>query len=91
MMLQEDWEPMLPSMLFALHISKHSSSGMSPYRVLYQRHPVLPFQFVDRLRNGGLDSVSNCLNLPKSDDPVCDLVEKLEQIHKRYSVKHHKT
>ena len=83
MMLQEDWEPMLPSMLFALHISKHSSSGMSPYRVLYQRDPVLPFQFVDQLRNGGLDSVSNCLKLPKSDDPVCDLVEKLGQICKK--------
>ena len=52
-------------------------------RVLYQRDPVLPFQFVDQLRTGGLDSVSDCLNLPKSDDPVCDLVEKLEQIHKK--------
>ena len=55
---------------------------MSPYRVLYQRDPVLPFQFMDWLKNGGLDSDSNCLNLPKSDDPVCDLVEKLEQICK---------
>ena len=53
---------------------------MSPYRVLYQRDPVLPFQFMDRLNNGGLDSASDCLNLPERDDPVCDLVEKLEQM-----------
>ena len=51
---------------------------MSPYRVLYQRDPVLPFQFMDRLNNGGLDSASDCLNLTEGDDPVCDLVEKLE-------------
>ena len=82
MVSQQDWEPMLPSVLFALWISKHSSTGMSPYRVLYQRDPVLPFQFMDQLKNGGLDSASDCLNLPESDDPVCDMVVKLEQIHK---------
>ena len=80
MVSQEDWELMLPSVLFALQISKHSSTSMSPYRVLYQRDPVLPFQFMDQLKNGGLDSASDCLNLHESDDPVCDLVEKLEQI-----------
>ena len=55
---------------------------MSPYRVLYQRGPVLPFQFMDQLKNGGLDSASDCLNLPESNGLVCDLVEKLEQICK---------
>ena len=78
MVSQEDWEPMLPSVLFALRISKHSSNGMSLYRVLYKRDPVLPFQFMDQLNNSGLDSASDCLNLPESNDPVCDLVEKLE-------------
>ena len=82
MVSQEDWEPMLPSVLFALRISKHSSAGMSPYRVLYQRDPVLPFQFMDQLNNSGVDSVSDCLNLPKTKDPVTDLVERLEQICK---------
>ena len=55
---------------------------MFPYRVLYQRDPVLPFQFMDQLKNCGLESVLDCLNLPESDDPVCDSVEKLEQICK---------
>ena len=80
MVSQEDWEPMLPSVLFALHISKHSSTGMSPYRVLYQRDPVLSFQFMDRLNYGGLESVSDCLNLTASNDPVSDFTEKLEQM-----------
>ena len=82
MVSQEDWESMLPSVLFALQISKHSSTGMSPYRVLYQRDTVSPFQFMDRLKNGGVDSVSDCLNLPENNDPVTDLVERLEQIRK---------
>ena len=82
MVSQEYWKPMLPSMLFVLQISKHSSSSISPYRVLYQRDPVLPFQFMDQLKNGSLDSASDCLNLPESNDPVCDLVVKLEQIHR---------
>ena len=91
MVSQEDWEPMLPSMLFALQISKHSSTSMSPYRVLYQRDPVLLFQFMDRLKNGGLDSASDCLNLHESDDPVCYLVEKFKKSTETYSFKHLKT
>ena len=58
MVSQEDWEPMLPSFLFALRVSKHSSTGMAPYRVLYQRDPILPFQYMDRVNNGGLDSAN---------------------------------
>ena len=84
MVSQEDWEPMLPSVLFALRVSRHSSTGMSPYRVLYQRDSILPFQYMDRVNNGGLDSANDCLNNDDydSDDPVCDLVEKLEKIRK---------
>ena len=68
MVSQEDWKPMLPSALFALRVSRHSSTGMSLYRVLYQRDPILPFQYMGRVNNG--------------DDPVCDLIEKLEKIWK---------
>ena len=55
---------------------------MALYRVLYQRDPILPFQYMDRVNNGGLDSANDCLNndYNDSDDPVCDLVEKLEKI-----------
>ena len=63
MVSQEDWELMLPSVLFAFFY--------------------LPFQFMDRLKKGDLDSALDCLNLPVSDDPVCNLVEKLEKICKK--------
>ena len=85
MVSQQDWEPMLPSVLFALSVSRHSFTGLSPYRVLYQRDPILPFQYMDRFNNGGLDSTNGCLNIPNngnSDDPVCDLVDKLEKNQK---------
>ena len=55
---------------------------MSPYQVLYQRDPVLLFQHMDQLENGVLDSTSDCLNTPESDDPVSYLVQKLEEIRK---------
>ena len=37
---------------------------------------------MDRVNNGGLDSANDCLNndYNDSDDPVCDLVEKLKKI-----------
>ena len=87
MVSQEDWEPMLPSVLFALRVSRHSSIGMSPCRVLYQRDPILPFQYMDRVNNGDLDSANDCLNIPNnddchSDDPLCYLVDKLKKIWK---------
>ena len=39
---------------------------------------------MDRVNNGGLDSANDCLNNDDydSDDPVCDLVDKLEKIRK---------
>ena len=82
-MVQEDWEPLLLSVLFVLQIARHSSTGLSPYRVLYQRDPVLPFQFMDRVNNGGLNSATECFNLPSSDDSVdnnyiSDIINHLE-------------
>ena len=82
---QEDWGPMLSSVLFALRVSRHSLTGLFPYRVLYQRDPILPFQYIDRVNNGDLDSANDCLNIPNNgdnDDPLCDLVDKLEKIQK---------
>ena len=40
---------------------------------------------MDRVNNGGLDSTNDCLNIPNnddcdSDDPVCDLVDKLKKL-----------
>ena len=88
MMHQEDWEPMLPSILFALRVSKHCLTGLSPYRILYQQNPMLAFQFMDRMSHGGLNSATECFNISSSNDsddsgdndPICDIVDQLEQV-----------
>ena len=89
MVSQEDWESMMSNVLFTLRVSRHSSTGLSLYRVLYQRDPILPFQYMNRVNNGDLDSANDHLNIPNNgdgDDPVCDLVDKLEKIWKNTSV-----
>ena len=85
---QEDWQPILPSVLFAIQISQHSSTGLFPYRMLCQQDPVLPFQFMDKMNNGGLDRTTISLNSASnnnSDDsenngPICEIVDQLEQM-----------
>ena len=48
--------------------ARHSSTSLSPYRILYQRDPVLPLQFMDWVNHRGLNSASECFNLLSSDD-----------------------
>ena len=39
---------MIDSILFAIRTTSHSSVGMSPYRVIFNKDPLLPFEFVDK-------------------------------------------
>ena len=48
---QMDWVRLLPSILFAIRTAKHSSMGYSPYRMLYNKDPIMPFQHADQLKN----------------------------------------
>ena len=53
--------------------------------ILYQRDPVLPFQFMDMVNHRGLNSASECFNIPSSDDSedndyICDMVNRLEEM-----------
>ena len=48
---QEDWYDILDSVFFAICISKHSSTGVSPYRMVYNKDPILPFEYSDRSDN----------------------------------------
>ena len=48
---QTDWVRLLPSVLFAIRTAKHSSTGHSPHRMLYNKDPIMPFQHADRLKN----------------------------------------
>lgn len=49
---KSDWLPLLDSVLFACRVSKHSSTGYTPYFMCYQADPVLPFQWNDALNHG---------------------------------------
>ena len=89
MLGKSDWCPMLPIVLFALRTSVHSSTGFTPFHLLYNFDPVLPFEYVDKLKNGMLsddDSKSECDD--KSDhcepsgttdcDPILSKIQYME-------------
>ena len=44
-----DWYNVLDSVLFTCHITTHSSTGVSPYRMVYNKDPILPFEYKDKL------------------------------------------
>ena len=48
---------MLPSVWFALRTAQHSSTGFSPFHLLYSYDPILPFEYADKSRNGILSDV----------------------------------
>ena len=56
---QDLWCYMLESILFAIWISHHSSSGMSLYRMVFNKDPILPFQYVDKQKTHGVNSESD--------------------------------
>ena len=51
MINQEDWVDLLPSVLFAIRTSRHSSTGFSLFRMLYQKDPIMPFEHADRQKH----------------------------------------
>ena len=53
---QQDRYYILDSVLFVIHISHHSSTGIGPYRVLYSKDPELPFEYADKQKAHGIDS-----------------------------------
>ena len=76
---QDEWDEVLDSVLFSIRISRHASTGISPYRMLYNKDPVLPFQYKDRLDQCAKAEPSHCLNLNKSESSsVNEMVEELE-------------
>ena len=39
---ESDWERYLPLVLYAYRTSKHASTGVSPFQLMFGRHPKLP-------------------------------------------------
>ena len=62
---QTDWLPTLNSVLFSICCQVHSSTGFSPFHMLYDKDPILPFQVLDKMcemgeDNNDIDPVSQC-------------------------------
>ena len=78
---------MLDSVLFAIHISKHSSIGTSPYRMLYNKDPILPFEYADQNDNlihehengttTGMNE-SDTSTIDSQASPITILIDKME-------------
>lgn len=48
MQSQSDLCPALPSVLFAIRTSQHASTGFTPFCMLYNYDPILPFEYADK-------------------------------------------
>ena len=44
-----DWYNVLDSVLFTCCIATHSSTGVSPYHMVFNKDPILPFEYKDKL------------------------------------------
>ena len=73
---QADWEDMLPLVLFLVRASRHSSTGISPFRLMFQHDPIHPFEFMDRLKHDGDETVNACVSELRADK----MFEKMERL-----------
>ena len=71
MQAQSDWCPALPSVLFAIRTVQHSSTGFTPYWMLYNYNPILPFQYADKYHHGLLSKNKADCESDGNDD--CDV------------------
>ena len=63
MVNQDEWDDHLDSVLFSIRVHKHSSTGMTPFRMMFNRDPILPFQYKDRLEQNPDANPEDCFNL----------------------------
>ena len=76
---RSDWNVLLNSMLFSIRCQTHSSMGYSPFHMMYQKDPIMPFQYADQTQNSELNSDSGTdANIDSDVDPVMEMVEHLE-------------
>ena len=107
MIEQFDWALMLPSVLFAIRTSKHSSTGYSSYHMLYNKDPIMPFQHADWLKHAVIsdDELSDeydsdatevyeaeaSTKILNSTDPLLSTIQNLENQCKQILDKTHKS
>ena len=74
-----DWNVLLNSVLFSVRCQAHSSTGYSPFHMMYQKDPIMPFHYADQTQNSELNSDSGTdANINSDVDPVMEMVEHLE-------------
>ena len=78
---QEDWKEMLLSVLVSVRVSRHSSTGISPFRLMFQCDSVHLFEFMDRLKHDGDEMVNACVSDLRADE----MFEKMEVLRIEYS------
>ena len=78
---QGDREDMLPSVLFSVRASRHSSTGISPFRLMFKHDPFHLFEFMDRLKHDGDETVNACVSELRADE----MFGKKERLRIEYS------
>lgn len=92
MLKQFDWAPMLLNVLFALRTSQHSSTGFTPFCMLYNYDPMLLFEYADKFNNGiisddnldcdGKASMNSDCECSATTDLLLSKIQYLEDQHK---------
>ena len=78
MVNQTDWYTLLNSVLFSIRCPTHSSTRYSPFHMLYNKDPILPFQYGDQSENCPyIENNSDGWDV----DPVMEMVAHLEAQH----------
>ena len=89
------------SVLFTIRTAKHSSMGYSPYKMLYNKDPIMPFQHADCLKYAGQSDDDDDVNeydydateiyAPTDNHGLQSTIEHLENQHKQIFDKAHKS
>ena len=74
---QADLEDMLPLVLFSVRASRHSSTGILLFRLMFQCDPIHLFE----LKHDGDETVNVCVSELRADE----MFEKMERLRIEYS------
>ena len=74
---------MLDSVLFAICVTRHTSTGTSPFRLMFNKDPILPFKYADRNDNLVHETTECNVSQPIDEDrnPLFELIERMETQH----------
>ena len=75
----DDWDELIPGVLFAYHTSVHSSTKCTPFEVMYERKAKLP---IDWPNDASSESISSpkCSGVESSGAIDCDLLATMQNI-----------